>query len=102
MSPFIRFFQNKEPFPSENDIIIALVIKENFYGKNHNEVSMTINNLGLVYAKLHQYDKACKLYLKALCIKEQYFGDSHPDVALFLFNLGTWFVGLCQSCCCCY
>jgi hypothetical protein len=29
----------------------ALAIKEKYYGKGHNELAMTLNNLGLVYSK---------------------------------------------------
>lgn len=74
---------------SPNPFEIALAIKEAYYGKNHTELAMTLNNLGLVYAKLGQYQKAIVLYQKALSIKQQFFGDLHPDIALFLFNLGT-------------
>ena len=72
----------------------ALDIKEGYYGKDHNEVAMTLNNLALVYAKMNQYQRASKLYLRALIVKRQYFGEFHPDIALFLFNLGTWFAFL--------
>ena len=34
--------------PSAN---AALAIKEKYYGKDHNELAMTLNNLGLVYSK---------------------------------------------------
>jgi len=70
-------------------MIAALAIKEKYYGKGHNELAMTLNNLGLVYSKSNQHQKAIELYRKAIEIRESIFGPDHPDVALFLFNLGV-------------
>ena len=67
----------------------ALAIKEKVFGKEHPEVAISLNNLGLLYKTQDKYAKAKPLYERALAIHEKVFGKEHPDVANSLNNLAV-------------
>ncbi|MBI9018095.1 MAG: tetratricopeptide repeat protein [Phycisphaerae bacterium] len=48
-----------------------------------------LNNLGLLYRQLAQYDKAEPLYKQALAIDEEVLGKDHPEVATACNNLAS-------------
>lgn len=58
------------------------------YGEESAEYANSINNLGGVYQKQENYEKAEELYQQALDINKKIFGDNHPATAYILNNLG--------------
>lgn len=48
----------------------------------------TLNNLGAVYIKLSQYNKAKEIFIDALAIIEKSAGKGHPSYGLIVHNLG--------------
>ena len=63
--------------------------QEAYYGPDHIEVAMTLNNLGNAYGALGDY-KTKKTYLeRALRIEEAYYGPDHVEPATIRFNLAN-------------
>ncbi len=69
-------------------------IDEKALGPDHPAVATDLNNLGLLYNKLGDYDKAEPLYKRALEIDEKALGPDHPGVATGLNNLGELYYNL--------
>ena len=46
------------------------------------EVAATYNNMGMVYEKKGDLQRALELYDNSLLIKMKLLGEDHPDVAL--------------------
>jgi tetratricopeptide (TPR) repeat protein len=67
---------------------LSLRFKEKYYGPDSPEICMTLNNIGLTYTSLSNYNKAIFFYKRAI----QIFGTSkkmHHNLGLFYFNLGV-------------
>lgn len=77
-----------EPVRPEKLYQRSLAIKEQFFGHDHLEVGLTLNNLGLYYKSLGRLAEARGAYLRALPIFQKAFGSSHPQVGNLLYNLG--------------
>ena len=69
-------------------------IWEKQLGPDHPDVALGLNNLGLLYNNLGDYDKAEPLYKRALEIWEKQLGPDHPQVAIRLNNLGLLYNNL--------
>ena len=69
-------------------------IDEKALGTDHPSVARDLNNLGLLYKALGDYDKAEPLYERALEIDEKVLGPDHPNVAIRLNNLGSLYNNL--------
>ncbi len=69
---------------------ILAVLEENESG--HEKVSELMNNLGVVYRNLGQYERARDLLEAALASVVKNFGPDHPNVAVRQINLGAVFV----------
>jgi CHAT domain-containing protein/tetratricopeptide (TPR) repeat protein len=59
------------------------------FGELSSETANIVNNLGFIYQRLAQYDKAEPLYVRGLHIREKTFGPEHPQVASSLNSLGN-------------
>lgn len=67
--------------------IRSIETKRNAFGEKHPDVALTMNNLGLVFQELKQYEEAKELFESAYAIQSEYFNMPHPDVAASLNNM---------------
>ncbi len=65
----------------------ALAIREKILPESHPDVTLSLNDLGLLYKVRGDYAKAEPLYLRSLAIREKVLDPSHPHVATSLNNL---------------
>uniref|UniRef100_UPI00313BBEAF tetratricopeptide repeat protein n=1 Tax=Crocosphaera sp. Alani8 TaxID=3038952 RepID=UPI00313BBEAF len=65
----------------------ALEIRKNILGTEHIDISISLNNLALLYRAMGRYEQALPLYQDALAMDKKLLGDSHPSVATSLNNL---------------
>jgi tetratricopeptide (TPR) repeat protein len=66
----------------------ALEGYEKEFGPESTEALDTVNNLGILYENLHQYEKAEKMYRQALQGKEKVYGEEHTSTLKTVNNLG--------------
>jgi len=69
-------------------------VEQGFHGLeaalgNHSDVAASLNNLGLVYSKLSDFDMALKCHIRAKDIQMKCFGDDHPHFAATCCNIGS-------------
>ena len=64
-----------------------LAIIERVYGRDHAQVAITLNNLGLAYAELGDHAKEREMLERALAIGERAYGRDHVELASTLWNL---------------
>src|SRR5438067_5396781 len=76
-----------EPNRPEKLYLRSLELKERFFGANHLEVGLTLNNLGLHYKSIGRLADARNAYQRTLPIFQREFGGSHPHVGDLLYNL---------------
>jgi tetratricopeptide (TPR) repeat protein len=67
----------------------SLILKQNFLGLDHTDVSTSLNNLATLYQSQGRYNEAEQIYLRSLEIRERQLGAEHPVVASSLNNLAT-------------
>lgn len=67
-------------------LYIAAVKEAKAFGANDLRLAASLNNLGVLYVKQQQYERADELYLRALAIRRTVLGDAHPQVAQSLAN----------------
>ena len=67
----------------------ALMIREEYNGKDHVAVARVLNNLGRIFAHLGDPTKQKGLLKRALQIMERHCGEDHWEVAVVLANLGV-------------
>ncbi len=67
----------------------ALAIDEQYFGKDHPNVAIDLNNLAQLLQDTNRLAEAEPLMRRALEIHEQFFGKDHPSVAIDLNNLAT-------------
>ena len=48
---------------------------------------MSLNNLGVAYDRIGEYNKAIEYYTKSLGIREKILGYEHPDVFYNFLNI---------------
>ena len=65
----------------------AVLVAEKTYGENHIYVSVSLNNLALLYISDGKYEKAEALYERALKIAEEHLGKDNPQLAGILQNM---------------
>lgn len=82
-------FQRKNDYKKSIDYLEkALAYDEEKYGKNHPEIAVRYDGLGIAYSNLHMVDKAIDYHQKALSIFLKVYGEIHPDTAICYNNLG--------------
>lgn len=69
----------------------AVQIRETLLGKSHQELAVSLSQLGVAYLDLRQYEQALDCFRRALKIREDYFGSHHVKVAKILNNMGCVF-----------
>ena len=67
----------------------CLAIKLKTLGGEHPYVATSYNNIGQVWNKKGEYDKALEYYEKCLAIELKTLGGEHPDVASSYYNIGN-------------
>ena len=67
----------------------ALVLNEEYNGKDHVQVAHVLTNLGRIFGLLGDQRKTRKVLERALKIWERHFGEDHFAVAITLTNLGN-------------
>jgi len=72
----------------------ALQGYEKAWGQDHTSTLNTVNNLGLLYAKLGRLDEAEKMYLRALQGYEKAWGRDHTSTLRTVHNLGILYADL--------
>lgn len=72
---------------AEEQLRMALAIRENLLKGNHELIAASYNDLGLAYVEIDN-DKALDHYEKALAIYQKLHGDEHPKIALTNSNMG--------------
>lgn len=65
----------------------AIQVAEKTYGEKHPYVSVSLNNLALLYISDGKYEKAEALYERALKIAEEHLGKDNPQLAGILQNM---------------
>ena len=65
----------------------ALQVAEKTFGENHPYVSVSLNNLALLYISERQYEKAEGLYERSLKIAEEHLGKDNPQLVSILENM---------------
>ncbi|CAF1577616.1 unnamed protein product, partial [Didymodactylos carnosus] len=65
----------------------ALVIDENFYGKDYIKTAMSRNNIGIIYYDKEEYERALEHIKYALEIRRANLPSEHVDIAGSLNNI---------------
>jgi tetratricopeptide (TPR) repeat protein len=71
----------------------ALQLNMNFYGENHCEIAVNLNNIAQAYEKQGNYIKAIEAYTKAISIEVSIHGNCTTDLIVMYYNLAD-----CQFC----
>lgn len=71
----------------------ALQLNMNFYGENHCEIAVNLNNIAQAYEKQGNYIKAIEAYTKAINIEVSTHGNCTTDLIVMYYNLAD-----CQFC----
>lgn len=72
---------------AEEQLVMALAIRENLVKENSELIAASYNDLGLVYSTTNP-DKALDHYEKALAIYERIHGKNHAKIAIANTNIG--------------
>lgn len=62
------------------------------YGEDHTSTATTLNNIGLTYNDMSQYERAVEFYLKARDIWKKKYGENHTSAATSYNNLGLLYM----------
>lgn len=68
----------------------ALEIKEKRYGVGHWLTADSMINLGSVYWRKGNYEKATEMYKKGLLSQLEHYGKDHYEIAHTYYNLGLF------------
>lgn len=71
-------------------------MREKYLGKENSEYAKCLNNLGVLYYDMGQYEKSIGYYQEALSIRKRVLGPDHPSYAYSLYNLAILFSGMGQ------
>ena len=74
---------------AESVYVEALDIQKRVLGRDHIDVSYTMNNLAFVFLARGQPDSAEALFRQSLAIRRKALGLHHPEYAAALSNLGA-------------
>jgi tetratricopeptide (TPR) repeat protein len=80
-------YQRGEYSEAEPLLMQSLNMRESMFDPDHLDVSLSLNNLALLYKEQGKYDEAEPLYLRALSSREKVLGPEHRYVATSLNNL---------------
>lgn len=72
---------------AEDNALVALQLRLQLYGENHEEVAAAYNDLGLVYTE-GDPDKALEYYEKGLAAYQKLHGSEHAKIAIANTNIG--------------
>ena len=75
--------------PAEDLARQALRLRQDFFGQHHLDVTLSMNDLGLVLRDKGDYAAAESLHRQALATQRSLLGKEHAEVALSLSNLGA-------------
>ncbi|OJW72062.1 MAG: hypothetical protein BGO68_00795 [Candidatus Amoebophilus sp. 36-38] len=64
------------------------IYQQIYKGENHLDIAKSLNNVGIVYKELGQYEEALKYSIQALEMVQSLYAGNHPEVANFLNYLG--------------
>lgn len=62
---------------AEEYLTEALEIEKKELGEGHIESAITMNNLGVLLAHIHQYDRAIEMLENSIQLRENYYGSQH-------------------------
>jgi uncharacterized protein len=83
-----RYQAEGDPKRPEKLYLQSLELKRQIFGRNHTEVALTCNNLGLYYKTIDRLADARRCYEIALAILRREFGDdTHPAIDDLTHNL---------------
>lgn len=68
---------------------LAIQLASRSLGPDHPESMVYLNNLGVAYSKLGQYDQALAIHTRVLTLRHQLLGPNHPEVSISLNNLAA-------------
>jgi len=71
---------------------LALTMRKNIYGEEHEKVAQTMSALGVLYGIQDSLQKAEELNSKALKIREKILRTDHPDIANSKNSLGVLYL----------
>jgi len=82
--------------PNQNRDLLekALKIAQQAHGKDHPDISLSLNYLGGAWQELGDNNKAMQCHEQALAIRQKIYGMQHPDTAISLSNVGAALHGL--------
>jgi tetratricopeptide (TPR) repeat protein len=75
------------PLDAKKELERALRIRESTLPEGHPDIAMTLNNLGIAQAALHENDEAARSYERSLELDLKYEGSEHPNTASSMNNL---------------
>ena len=64
-----------------------LAIRERRKGESHPDLAVTLNDLGVLFKRQHQSDRALPLYRRSAAIFRAALGETHPRTITSLANL---------------
>ena len=84
-------FENDNDQQLAIDLYKSAIVKwKNFYqGEPHVDLASALNNVGIAYEELKQYENALAYENDSVDMYEAIYKSDHPDVALGLNNIGT-------------
>jgi len=70
----------------------ALDIRERVLPPDHPDISMSLNNLAVIYKHQGRFDEAEPLFIRALAIRDKAFGQEHPETGVVMHNLAMLYL----------
>jgi predicted enzyme related to lactoylglutathione lyase len=67
----------------------SVAVAKSFNKSEHEDYATLLNNIGSVYDKIGDYNKALEFYEKALNIRKKVLGTEHPNTATSYNNIGS-------------
>ena len=89
-----RLGNYEEAVAGHERVIAALEVSDLPHEKRTDRIGVNYNNMGLVYIRLDQPDKAKECYEKALALYRSVHGEKHPKIAGTTGNLAEAYVTL--------
>ncbi len=84
---YMKLFQDENYTEASALAQLAVTTAEKQVGAEHPAVAQTLNDLGLIYGRLGQDEKAIATHQRALAIRRRLFEPDGPEVAQSLGNL---------------
>jgi len=83
----LMFYYKKSDFTKAIFFSEQMVEKDKRIPNNDSALSVSLNNLGLLYRNKGSFDMAVKFHLESQDIMKIFFGTNHPEYAALLINL---------------